>query len=82
MVEKSGWKRSDLTLSSVVRTMRDSKRNWSAMVSFCEAVMSLKETAVDRIAGEDDARFSNIYAYPRGTIQAMGALKRHEIGLQ
>ena len=35
----------DLSLSSVVRAMLDSERNWSAMVSFCESVMALKEAA-------------------------------------
>ena len=35
----------DLSLSSVVGVMLDSERHWSAMVSFCDSVMALKEAA-------------------------------------
>ena len=35
----------DLSLSSVVGAMLNSERNWSAMVSFCESVITLKEAA-------------------------------------
>ena len=35
----------DLSLSSVVGAMLNSERNWSAMVSFCESVIALKEAA-------------------------------------
>lgn len=35
----------DLSLPSVVKAMLDSDRSWEAMVSFCEEVISQKETA-------------------------------------
>ena len=34
-----------LALSSIVRAMVNTKRNWSAMISFCEAVIALNKTA-------------------------------------
>ncbi|CAH2100514.1 unnamed protein product [Euphydryas editha] len=43
----------DLSLPSVVRAMLDSERSWQAAVSFCEEVMTQKETA--ERAREDDA---------------------------
>ncbi|XP_037295795.1 uncharacterized protein LOC119189634 [Manduca sexta] len=35
----------DLSLPTLVATMVDSRRSWKAMVSFCERVMSQKESA-------------------------------------
>ena len=54
----------DLSLLSVVGAMLDCERNWSAMVSFCESVIALKETA-ERVR-ESSANADSLRRRPGG----------------